>query len=78
MGMQKEDIFEGLEEFSPEQLKQVDGIITSHKGKPGALIPVLEQVQEVLTPEQKVKFEALERVRRDYLRLKFGPATNSP
>ncbi len=48
MGMQKEDIFEGLEEFSPEQLKQVDGIITSHKGKPGALIPVLEQVQEVL------------------------------
>ena len=37
-----------------------------------------EQVQEVLTPEQKVKFEALERVRRDYLRLKFGPATNSP
>lgn len=37
-----------LEEFSPEQLKEVDDIITRHKGKPGALIPVLEQVQEVL------------------------------
>ena len=48
MGMQKVDVFGGLEDFSPEQLKQVDGIIASHKGKPGALIPVLEQVQEVL------------------------------
>jgi len=32
----------------------------------------------VLTPEQKVKFEELERERRDYLRQKYGPATNSP
>ena len=37
-----------------------------------------EQVLVVLTPEQKVKFEELERERRDYLRQKFGPATNSP
>ena len=37
-----------------------------------------EQVLVVLTPEQKVKFEELERQRRDYLRQKFGPATNSP
>ena len=37
-----------------------------------------EQVLVVLTPEQKVKFEDLERERRDYLRQKFGPATNSP
>jgi len=37
-----------LEEFSPEQLKEADDIITRFKGKPGALIPVLEQVQEVL------------------------------
>ena len=37
-----------------------------------------EQILTVLTPEQKVKFEELERERRDYLRQKFGPATNSP
>jgi NADH:ubiquinone oxidoreductase subunit E len=37
-----------LEEFSSEQLKEVADIITRHKGKLGALIPVLEQVQEVL------------------------------
>ena len=37
-----------------------------------------EQVLMVLTPEQKVKFEELEHERRDYLRQKFGPATNSP
>ena len=36
-----------------------------------------EQVLVVLTPEQKVKFEDLERERRDYLRQKFGPATSS-
>jgi len=37
-----------------------------------------EQMLTVLTPGQKVKFEELERARRDYLRQKFGPATNSP
>jgi Spy/CpxP family protein refolding chaperone len=37
-----------------------------------------EQVLLVLTPEQKVRFEELERERRDYLRQKFGPATNNP
>ncbi len=37
----------GLAEFSAEQLAQIDKIIVSHKGKPGALIPVLEQVQDV-------------------------------
>ena len=36
------------------------------------------QMLTVLTPEQKVKFEELERERRDYLRQKFGPATNCP
>lgn len=48
--MEKEtsQTYAGLEEFSPEQLKQVDEIIAQHKGKPGALIPVLEQAQEVL------------------------------
>lgn len=37
-----------------------------------------EQMLTVLTPEQKTRFEALERERRVRLRQKFGPATNSP
>jgi Spy/CpxP family protein refolding chaperone len=37
-----------------------------------------EQVLLVLTPEQKAKFEQLERERRDYLRQRFGPAANTP
>jgi Spy/CpxP family protein refolding chaperone len=37
-----------------------------------------QQVLLVLTPEQKAKFEQLERERREYLRQKFGPATNPP
>ncbi|MBN1635618.1 MAG: NADH-quinone oxidoreductase subunit NuoE [Deltaproteobacteria bacterium] len=38
---------EELAEFTTEQLGQIDKIIESYKGKPGALIPVLEQVQDV-------------------------------
>jgi NADH:ubiquinone oxidoreductase subunit E len=34
-------------EFTSEQLAQVDKIIKDHKGKAGALIPVLEKVQDV-------------------------------
>jgi len=45
---QTADSFGGTEDFTAEQLKQVDAIIMSHTGKPGSLIPVLEQVQEVL------------------------------
>jgi Spy/CpxP family protein refolding chaperone len=37
-----------------------------------------EQVLLVLTPEQKAKFEQLERERHEYLRQKFGPETNAP
>ena len=36
------------QEFSPGKLAQVDEIITSFKGRAGALIPVLEEVQSVL------------------------------
>jgi NADH:ubiquinone oxidoreductase subunit E len=35
-------------EFTPEQLKQMNEIVGRHKGKPGGLIPVLEEVQGVL------------------------------
>ena len=37
-----------------------------------------EQMLTVLTPEQKTKFEELERERRVRLLQKFGPATNAP
>ncbi|MCX8042576.1 MAG: NADH-quinone oxidoreductase subunit NuoE [Desulfobacterota bacterium] len=40
--------YAGLEEFSPEQLAQVENIIAAYAGKTGSLIPVLEQVQEIL------------------------------
>ena len=36
----------GVEEFTPEQLAKVDAIIAKYKGKPGSLIPVLEDIQE--------------------------------
>ncbi len=35
-------------EFTPKQLTEVDEIIARFKGKPGGLIPVLEEVQGVL------------------------------
>ena len=38
----------GLEEFTSEQIAKTDAIIATYKGRPGALIPVLEQVQEEL------------------------------
>jgi Spy/CpxP family protein refolding chaperone len=37
-----------------------------------------EQVVIVLTPEQKANFDVLERERHDFLRKKYGPATNTP
>jgi len=37
-----------LAEFTSEQLGEVDAIIERYRGKPGALIPVLEKVQDVL------------------------------
>lgn len=36
------------EEFSPEQLAAVDAIIKRYQPKPGSLIPVLEEIQELL------------------------------
>jgi NADH-quinone oxidoreductase E subunit len=35
------------EEFTSEQLEQIDQVIKKYQGKPGALIPVLEDVQEI-------------------------------
>lgn len=40
--------YPGLEEFSTEQLAQTEAVIARFRGKPGGLIPVLEQVQDIL------------------------------
>ena len=45
--MQVEDN-ELLKEFKPEQVAELDKIIMKHKGKPGGLIPVLEEAQVAL------------------------------
>lgn len=37
-----------LNDFTPEQVAELDKIITKHKGKPGGLIPVLEEAQVAL------------------------------
>jgi NADH:ubiquinone oxidoreductase subunit E len=39
------DETEILKEFSPEQIVKLNEIIKKHKGKPGGLIPVLEEAQ---------------------------------
>lgn len=45
--MKAEDT-ELLKEFTPEQVNQLDAIIEKYKGKPGGLIPVLEEAQVAL------------------------------
>lgn len=37
-----------LNEFTPEQIAKLNKIIQKHKGKPGGLIPVLEEAQVAL------------------------------
>jgi NADH:ubiquinone oxidoreductase subunit E len=37
-----------LKEFSPEKIVELDEIIAKYKGKPGGLIPVLEEAQVAL------------------------------
>jgi len=37
-----------LKEFTEEQIAMLDAIIANHKGKPGGLIPVLEEAQVAL------------------------------
>ncbi len=45
--MKAEDT-ELLKEFTPEQVNQLNAIIAKYKGKPGGLIPVLEEAQVAL------------------------------
>ena len=44
----KNDNSDLLREFSAEQVAKLDAIIARHKGRPGCLIPVLEEAQVVL------------------------------
>jgi NADH:ubiquinone oxidoreductase subunit E len=37
-----------LNEFTAEQVEKLDAIIAKHRGKPGGLIPVLEEAQVAL------------------------------
>ncbi len=37
-----------LKDFTAEQIAKLDGIIARHRGKPGGLIPVLEEAQVAL------------------------------
>ena len=37
-----------LKEFTAEKITRLDAIIARHKGKPGGLIPVLEEAQGCL------------------------------
>jgi Spy/CpxP family protein refolding chaperone len=60
-------------------MRQIEVIRSETAGHVFANVSNLhQQVLLVLTPEQKAKFEQLERERREYLRQKFGPATNPP
>jgi NADH:ubiquinone oxidoreductase subunit E len=39
---------EGIKEFTEEELGKVDEIIEKYRGRPGSLIPVLEEIQETI------------------------------
>ena len=46
--MNNDDTLELLKEFTSEQIEKLDRIIDKFKGKPGGLIPVLEEAQVAL------------------------------
>jgi Spy/CpxP family protein refolding chaperone len=82
--------FQSRLDLTPEQRQKVDPMIDQAMGRVQTIrqetasqvfanvSKLHEQVLTVLTPEQKTRFEQLEHERRDYLRQKFGPATNAP
>ena len=43
----KTSVAAGEDSFTPEQYKKIDAIIEKYKDKPGSLIPVLQQAQDV-------------------------------
>jgi Spy/CpxP family protein refolding chaperone len=82
--------FQSRLDLTPEQRQKVDTMIDQAMARVEAIrretashvfanvSQLHDQMLTVLTPEQKTRFEELEHERRDYLRQKFGPATNAP
>jgi Spy/CpxP family protein refolding chaperone len=82
--------FQSRLDLTPEQRQRVDPMIDQAMRRVeairqetashvfGNVSDLHQQILTVLTPEQKTKFEELERERLTYLRQKFGPATNAP
>jgi Spy/CpxP family protein refolding chaperone len=82
--------FQSRLDLTPEQVQKIDPLIDQAMRRVEAIRSetanhvfanasnLHEQVRLVLTPEQKVKFEELERERQTFLRQKFGAATNAP
>jgi Spy/CpxP family protein refolding chaperone len=82
--------FQSRLDLTPEQMQKIGPMIDQAMGRVEVIrrdtarevfanaSNLDQQVFLVLTPEQKVKFEQVERERRAYLRQKFGPASNSP
>jgi Spy/CpxP family protein refolding chaperone len=73
---------EQVEKIAPlidQAMRRVEAIRRETANQVFANVSNLDaQVLLVLTPEQKAKFEELERERLNYLRQKFGPETNAP
>jgi Spy/CpxP family protein refolding chaperone len=82
--------FQSRLDLTPDQVQKIDPMIDQAMRRVEAIrketashvfanvANLHEQVLVVLTPEQKMKFEELERERREYLRQKFGPETHTP
>jgi len=82
--------FQSRLELTPEQMTKINPLVDQAmrqveviRGETASHVfanvsNLHEQVLLVLTPEQKAKFEQLERERREYLHQKFGPAANAP
>ena len=82
--------FQSRLDLTPEQARKIDPMIDQAMQRLDAIRKetashifanvsnLHEQVLTVLTPEQQLKFEEIERERRQYLRQKFGPESNSP
>lgn len=75
----KPDQMEKIGPMIDEAMRRLEGIRRETATQIFANVSNMhEQVVQVLTPEQRVKFEALEQERHQYLRTKYGAATNSP
>src|ERR1035437_9981574 len=82
--------FQSRLDLTPDQVQKIDPMIDQAMRRVEAIRKetasrvfanvsnLHEQVLAVLTPEQKLKYEELERERREYLRQKFGPESNTP